>query len=541
VGKQAEAYSDESRKNTMKKTRVILMFVLVTVTGLPVSGQTTGGAGTGQPGAQSNGGGAAGQSGAQGNGAGSAGVSGVQATGGAGGVQAVNAADLTRPRSAANALIGVPETTLPQSETPETLQIHVGKSLVLKSPVPLKRVSVTDPQIASAVIVNPNQVLIHGHTPGAVTLILWDEHEKMTTYDLQVGLDIGAVRDAIKQIFPAEGISVAQAGASIVLSGTVSSKAVADLAVQLAQTETKSVVNLLGVPEATGEVLLQVRFAEVDRTTMQQLGLNILSTGAANTVGTVGTQQFGAISGGQGNRVTGVIPGQNFGTSSSFTLSDLLNIFVFRPDLNLGATIRALEQRQVLQILAEPNLLALNGREASFLAGGEFPFPVVQGGVGINTVTILFKEFGVRLKFLPTINRDGTIRLHVAPEVSALDFTNSLTVSGFTIPALSTRRSETEIELKDGQSFAIAGLIDNRLTEIANKIPILGDVPIIGHLFRSRSENKTNTELLVMVTPKIVRPLPPGQVPPLPAFPKSFYNVGGKFDGKTGVTPPSKN
>jgi len=165
----------------MKKTRVILMFVLVTVTGLPVRGQTTGGAGTGQPGAQSNGGGAAGQSGAQGNGAGSAGVSGVQASGGAGGVQAVSAADLTRPRSAANALIGVPETTLPQSETPETLQIHVGKSLVLKSPVPLKRVSVTDPQIASAVIVNPNQVLIHGHTPGAVTLILWDEHEKKTS------------------------------------------------------------------------------------------------------------------------------------------------------------------------------------------------------------------------------------------------------------------------------------------------------------------------------------------------------------------------
>jgi pilus assembly protein CpaC len=430
---------------------------------------------------------------------------------------------------------------LPQSETPETLQIHVGKSLVLKSRVPLKRVSVTDPQIASAIIINPNQVLIHGHLPGAVTLILWDEREQMSTYDLAVGLDIGAVRDAIKQVFPNEGIAVAQAGASIVLSGTVSSKAVADLAVQLAQTETKSVVNLLGVPEATGEVLLQVRFAEVDRSTLQQLGINIFSTGAANTVGTVGTQQFGTISGGQGNRITGVIPGQSFGTASTFTLSDLLNIFIFRPDLNLGSTIKALEQRNVLQILAEPNLLALNGREASFLAGGEFPFPVVQPGAGFNAVTILFKEFGVRLKFVPTIGRDGTIRLHVAPEVSSLDFTNSLTIQGFTIPALSTRRSETEIELKDGQSFAIAGLIDNRLTEIASKIPILGDVPIIGHLFRTRSENKTNSELLVMVTPKIVKPLPPGQVPPLPAFPKSFYKLGEKFDGKTGVTPPPKN
>jgi len=510
----------------MKKTRVVLIFLLLlVVTGLPVGGRMTGGAGAGQSAAQAN--------------AASGGQSSGQSNGGAGGVQAVNAADLTRPRSTAGTLVGVPEATLPQSETPETLQIHVGKSLVLKSAIPLKRVSVTDPQIASAVIINPNQVLIHGHAPGAVTLILWDEREQMRTYDLAVGLDIGAVRDALKQIFPSEGISVAQAGASIVLSGTVSSKAVADLAVQLAQTETKSVVNLLRVPEATGEVLLQVRFAEVDRSTLQQLGINIFSTGAANTVGTVGTQQFAPISVGQGNRITGGIPAQRTGTAS-FTLNDLLNIFIFRPDLNLGSTIKALEQRNVLQILAEPNLLALNGREASFLAGGEFPFPVVQPGAGFNAVTILFKEFGVRLKFVPTIGRDGTIRLHVAPEVSSLDFTNSLTISGFTIPALSTRRSETEIELKDGQSFAIAGLIDNRLTEVASKIPVLGDVPIIGHLFRTRSENKTNSELLVMVTPKIVKPLPPGQVPPLPRFPDSFIDLR-KFEGKTGVTPPSKN
>jgi len=218
----------------------------------------------------------------------------------------------------------------------------------------------------------------------------------------------------------------------------------------------------------------------------------------------------------------------------------LLNIFVFRPDLNLGITIKALEQRNVLQILAEPSLLALNGREASFLAGGEFPYPVVQTGTGLNAVTIIFKEFGVRLKFTPTIARDGTIRLHVAPEVSALDFSNALTISGFTIPALSTRRSETEIELKDGQSFAIAGLLDNTLTEVASKIPVLGDLPILGHLFKSRSQNRNNTELLVMVTPKIVKPLPPGQVPPLPTFPKPFIN-SGKFDGKTGVSPPPKH
>ena len=509
----------------MKKTSVVLLFLLLMVSGTGVGAQTGGGAD--KPGAQQTGTGTGGQTGAQ-------------SRGDAGAAQSLNAADLTRPRSAAGTLASVPEATLPQSETPEILQVHVGKSLVLKSAIPLKRVSVTDPQIASAVIINPNQVLIHGHTPGAVTLILWDEREQMRTYDLEVGLDIGAVRDGLRQIFPSENIGVVQAGASIVLSGTVSSKAVADLAAQLAQTQTKSVVNLLGIGEVSGEVLLQVRFAEVDRVALQQLGINIFSTGAANTPGVVSTQQFGAISGGQGNRVTGVIPGQNAGTSSTLTLSDLLNIFIFRPDLNLGATIKALEEKTLLQILAEPNLLALNGREASFLAGGEFPFPVVQPGAGFNAVTIIFKEFGVRLKFVPNILRDGTIRLHVAPEVSALDFTNALTISGFTIPALSTRRSETEIELKDGQSFAIAGLIDNRLTEIASKVPVLGDVPIIGQLFRSRSQNRTNNELLVMVTPKIVRPLPPGQVPPLPKFPDSFLDLR-KFDGKTGMTPPAKN
>jgi pilus assembly protein CpaC len=235
--------------------------------------------------------------------------------------------------------------------------------------------------------------------------------------------------------------------------------------------------------------------------------------------------------------VTGTIPGSIPGFSSTFTLADILNIFVFRPDLNLGLTIKALEQRNVLQILAEPNLLALNGREASFIAGGEFPFPVVQSSTGGNAVTIVFKEFGVRLKFTPNILSDGTIRLKVAPEVSALDFTNALTISGFSIPALSTRRAETEVELRDGQSFAIAGLIDNRLTENASKIPGLGDIPIIGKLFRSRSTNRANTELLVMVTPKLVKPLAPGQVPNMPNFQKPFLDKD-KFDGKTGETKP---
>lgn len=450
-----------------------------------------------------------------------------------------------RPRAVMPATTDVLEIDRENPQEPLTLRILAGRSTVLKSPEILKRVSVTDPAVATAIIVSPNQVLVHGITPGTVTLILWDEQERMRTFDLQVELDIGGLGDVMKQVFPTENIQVNQTASSVVLTGTVSSKEVAERALALAQTKTKSVVNALGFTETSGEVLLQVRFAEVDRAAVQQLGLNIFSTGAGNTPGAVSTQQFSAPAAGSGSgtgagRVTGAIPGSLPGFQSTFTLTDILNIFVFRPDLNLGLTIKALQQRNVLQILAEPNLLALNGREASFIAGGEFPFPVVQSGAGLNTVTIVFKEFGVRLKFTPNILSDGTIRLKVAPEVSALDFTNALAIAGFSIPALSTRRAETEVELRDGQSFAIAGLIDNRLTENASKIPGLGDIPIIGKLFRSRSTNKSNTELLVMVTPKLVKPLAPGQVPTMPNFQKPFLDKD-KFDGKTGETKPKNN
>lgn len=358
-------------------------------------------------------------------------------------------------------------------------------------------------------------------------------------YDLHVELDVVGLRDTISQLFPNENIQVSQSGGSIVLTGTASNKDVADRAVAVSQTQSKNIVNLLTLLQISsgGQVLLQVRFAEVDRAAVQQLGINIFSTGAGNTPGSVSTGQFSAPSVAS---VTGNVPAGGPASTTTFTLGDLLNIFIFRPDLNLAVTIRALQQHNVLQILAEPNLLALNGREASFLAGGEFPFPTVQAGSGVSSVTITFKEFGVRLKFTPTILSDGTIRLKVAPEVSALDFTNGLTISGFAVPALSTRRAETEVELRDGQSFAIAGLIDNRLTENASKIPGLGDIPIIGKLFRSRSVNKSKTELMVMVTPKLVKPLAPGQVPTMPDFKKPFLD-NSKFDGKSGEAPPKKN
>src|SRR5436190_4286025 len=384
-----------------------------------------------------------------------------------------------------------------EGEPADTLQVMVGKSIVINSPETLKRVSVTDPNIASAMIVSPNQVLIHGQTPGSVTLMFWDDKENSRSYNLQVDADISNLRKAMQDVFPDEHITVSQSGSAVVLAGNVSSKPIADRAAALAQTQTKSVINMLQTVDTREVVSLQVRFAEVDRQAITQYGLNIFSTGAANTIGSTTTRQFGGLATNSGavppNVTRGRDPqtpdltaggiGNKLGdTPSVFGLTDLLNIFLFRPDINLGAVIKALQQRNLLQILAEPNLLAMNGVESSFLAGGEFPFPVLQGGATFQAVTIEFKEFGVRLKFRPIIQSDGTIRLKVAPEVSALDFSNALTISGFLIPALSTRRAETEVELRDGQSFAIAGLMDNRLTEVASKIPGLGNIPIIGNL-----------------------------------------------------------
>ncbi len=430
-----------------------------------------------------------------------------------------------------------PQLDLPTSEA--VLREFAGRSLLVTSPEPLGRVSVTDPEIATAVITSPNQVLIHGRVPGSVTLLIWDEQERSRAFDLQVEIDIRALRETVLHVFPDEKIEVGQLGSSIVLTGTVSSEEMMDQTTSLGLTHSENVVNLLKMAPA-GEkdaILLQVVFAEVNRSAIQELGINIFSTGAGNTLGSVSTQQFdsplanvGAIpaevsgggSVGASNVVSGGIGNPLSGTPGVFGLNNLLNIFLFRPDANLGVTIRALEQNNLLEILAEPNVLAIDGSEASFLAGGEFPFPVVQGGGDFSAVTIVFKEFGVRLRFTPNVQEDGTILLKVVPEVSALDFANALTISGFLVPALSTRRAETEVALRDGQTFAIAGLIDNRLSEIASKIPFLGDIPVIGNLFKSRAKNHTKTELLVMVTPQIVKPLEPGEAPPIPEFPIPF-------------------
>jgi len=271
------------------------------------------------------------------------------------------------------------------------------------------------------------------------------------------------------------------------------------------------------------QIMLEVKFAEVDRSALTQFGVNLFSTGATNTIGSTTTGQYG----GFGQQVINDHTGRpGLPASTQQTLTNPLNVFLFRPDIHLGVVVQALQQRNILQILAEPNLLALSGQKASFLAGGEFPFPVIQGTQNLGTVTIQFKPFGVRLDFTGIVGDDGVIRLHVAPEVSTLDFTNALTISGFTMPAVSTRRAETEIELKDGQSFGIAGLLDNRSQSQLSKVPGIGDIPILGQLFRSRNINRSNTELLVLVTPHVVDPVRiDAPVQKGPTLPVPFLNI----------------
>ena len=414
-------------------------------------------------------------------------------------------------------------------ENPAPLRVMVGKSLLINTTDRLKRVSVTDPEIADALVVTATQVLVHGRSPGEVSLLIWDEYERSRSFDLRVDVDVTATQEEVKRIFPDEQIEVSASRSAIVLSGHVTTEDVAKHAGMVAAAYSKNVINVLSFgPVGAQEVLLEVKFAEVDRSAVTQLGVNAFSQGTGNTLGTSTTGQFGSFQVSRGN--TGTTTDTTTGSSNqtNINITQPLNLFLFRTDLNLGVVIQALQQKNLLQILAEPNLIAVNGKEASFLAGGEFPFPIVQPGQGFTAVTIQFREFGVKLKFTPVIMPNSNIHLQVVPEVSQLDFTNALTISGFTVPALSTRRAQTEFEVQDGQSFVIAGLMDNRVTDQYSKVPGLGDIPILGNLFRSKSAQKSATELVVLCT--VHRISPSAQAPATPKYPKPFLDKG-KFDG----------
>ena len=416
----------------------------------------------------------------------------------------------------------------------QALHVFVGKSVVINMQTPVSRILSSNPGVIDTLATSPTQVVVEGKTPGVSSLIIWDSSGHSQILDVTVDVNISRLRTAIEQTYPGQQVNIQSDGAHLILTGTVSDAKTSDELAKLAGAYSTGVVNSLNVaPVHEQQILLQVKFAEVDRTKLQQFAMNLISTGAANTPGAISTQQFGAptLNGQLSNTIGQKNNGNSMaGFNSSFQLSSLLNIFLFRPDLNLGATIQDLETKSVLQILAEPNLLALNGQKANFLAGGEFPFPVVQGGANVGAVTIQFRPFGVKLDFTAFVGPDRVIRMHIAPEVSTLDFTQAVTISGFTVPAISTRRAETEVELKDGQSFGIAGLLDNRAQVQLSKIPGIGDIPILGNFFRSRSINRSDSELLVLVTPRIVDPVQMSTPPPLPpANPVKFLD-SPRFD-----------
>ena len=421
--------------------------------------------------------------------------------------------------SAARVAVAGSPTSAPGVATP--VDLLVGRSTVLNVASPIARVSLTVPDIADAMVTAPQQLLIHGKTPGTISLFVWDRAGGITTYEVNVRRDLSQLVEQMKQLFPGEPITVTGSGRDVVISGTVSSKYVVDKAADVAGgyvEKKENVVNLLKQQEgvASNQVLLRVRFAEVSRSALQELGATLVANGFKNDwFGRTTTQQFSA-------------PDFDDSRPGGLTFSDFLNVFLFNSKHNIGAVVRALQSKGLFQSLAEPNLIASNGKEASFLAGGEYPYPVVQPGSGGNSVTILFKEFGVRLSFTPTVLGGDLINLKVRPEVSSLDFSNAIVLQGFRVPALSTRRTDTEVELQDGQTFAIAGLLNNTLNNTMQKIPGIGDIPVLGYLFRSRAYQKNQTELVVMITPQIVRRGSTGASEGLPSLVEPFLEGPSK-------------
>jgi len=414
------------------------------------------------------------------------------------------------------------------------IELLVGRSTILNVGTAISRVSLTVPDVADAMVTAPQQLLIHGKTPGTISLFVWDRAGGIKTYEVSVRRDLSRLIEQMRDLFPGEPIVVTGSGKDVVISGSVSSKYVIDKAADVTGgyvEKKENVVNLLKQVEgvASNQVMLRVRFAEVSRNALQELGVSLFTgaTGYKDVIARSTTQQFAAPQFDELNR-TANLDNKLTGADGKYTLSDFLNLFIFSNKYNIGTVIKALETKGLFQSLAEPNLIASNGKEASFLAGGEYPYPVAQASSGGNTVSIMFKEYGVRLSFTPTVLGGDLINLKVRPEVSSLDFANGVSLSGFRVPALSTRRTETEVELQDGQTFAIAGLMNNTVSSTMSKVPGIGDIPILGYLFRSRAYQKQQTELVVMITPQIIRRGSTGVSQGLPAIVEPYLAAPSK-------------
>jgi pilus assembly protein CpaC len=376
------------------------------------------------------------------------------------------------------------------TQAERVVSVSKGGSALLVNPVPISRFSVGDPNVAEANVVSPTEVILNGRGLGTTTLFVWDNSGAVRVYSVEVTADAPGLERFLRSLMPEEEIKVAASGNSVTLSGTVKDPNSISRAVQMAQGTGATIIdNLVGPPAI--QVLLKVRFAEINRTALKDWATRF--------------------------RVLNPHEISNDGNWSGFVnpsaSDDVIGFLLDSGNEEIEAFVQASISRGDLRTLAEPNLLTLPGKEAYFLAGGEFPYPTIQSGAS-NAVTIVFKEFGIRLRFTPNIARNGAIRLKVAPEVSTLDFANGLVIAGFEIPSLRTRRAETEVELREGQYLGIAGLLDNESTRNLTKIPILGDIPILGELFKSRALRQRRTELVVLVSPHFI--MASDSAPPLP-------------------------
>jgi pilus assembly protein CpaC len=376
----------------------------------------------------------------------------------------------------------------------DVLHLVVGHSILLVSAAPLRRVYVGNPAVLQTYTSGVAEIVLTAKTPGVSSMVLWDDAGGHRLYTVFADLDPASLQASLQQAFPGASIHAEGGEGRIFLTGSVATDAASDAAVKMASQYAKDVVNSIHIDPVHGkQVQLKLRIVEVDRTRLDQLGINIFAGGRTAVATT-----------------TGEFPSSASGSGSSLSVSDPLNVLLYNAKLDVGLTIQDLEQKQIVQVLAEPTLTTVSGLTARFLSGGEFPFPVIQPGGGAGSaasVTIQFRPYGVKVDFTPTVSADGIIHLKLSPEVSALDYSNAVTISGYTIPALSTRRAETEVEIRDGQSFVVSGLLDHRTTEMMSKVPGIGDVPILGQLFRSKNFNHSVVELVIIVTASVVDPL----------------------------------
>lgn len=400
------------------------------------------------------------------------------------------------------------ETAIPSAKS---ISVYANQSVLLDSSVDIKRVSIARPETADVTVVSPRQMVVIGKSAGTTTLVYWSRDDVATTVEVVVRINLDLVKEDLRKIAPDQAFEVTAAGDTLILTGTVPDNVVQTRLVEGARPYGKGVVNLLKVQKLE-QVLLQIRVSEVDRSMAKELGFNFLFEG--NTLrGSVNPPgSFSPFFGNLRDQQIG-----NIGPNTSW--SDAMNLFVAKPGSfpDFGVFLRALHDKGGLKTLAEPNLVVANGAEGKFLVGGEFPVVFNTSAGGTSAFSIVYKEFGVKLGFQPKISPNGEIFLLVSQEVSELDFANAVILSGFRIPALKSRKAESGLQLGDGQTFVLAGLIDNKVQKQITKIPLLGDIPILGALFRSTRFSNNETELMVMVTPKIVRPLNKEEIPALPS------------------------